>query len=551
MTADETRGFRSVGIGILPGLGAGCKGALSYRLVVWWIDQGPIRDPARLGGVSDTMSTMPDKPESFDALPLPETSLRGMFKHFGPGLILMMTGIGTSHLVTAPAAGGRFEFALLWCIPVAYIFKYYGFEMAFRFTNATGRSMLDAYSTAPGKWPVWYVLITTIIQCALGQAGRLAASAAVLYFIVSEFMGVPLPSWIYALGLALLAVTIILYGRYAAVEVATKILAGILFLSTVGVYLFEPAPLAAMGRFFTVEIPGGSWLIIAAFLGLLPTGMDVSLQASEWGKAKRVGMGRIREQLEQQGLARRFDAFSSSRDDLAVDINRLPSHAQEYCRRWFRIGLVDFSLGHVVSFVLATIFLLLAAVHLYPSEVAGNAVIGEIARIFTDTLGPSAMFIFIGGAFAATFSTAFNYFDGWPRVVGACCRNLFRSTASLPGIAADGLTDEHRSTWTSEYNIYRLTMFYSLVSAVLIIAGLPRPVFLVLVSSALAFFIAPVIFFLNLHYCLTVIPKDDRVFYPSRFATWFSWFSLVVFTGLTVVIIVARVIQPLLGMLAG
>ena len=140
-----------------------CKGALSYRLVVWWIDQGSIRDPARLGGVSDTMSTMPDKPESFDALPLPETSLRGMFKHFGPGLILMMTGIGTSHLVTAPAAGGRFEFALLWCIPVAYIFKYYGFEMAFRFTNATGRSMLDAYSTAPGKWPVWYVLITTCL----------------------------------------------------------------------------------------------------------------------------------------------------------------------------------------------------------------------------------------------------------------------------------------------------------------------------------------------------------------------------------------------------
>ena len=72
----------------------------------------------------------------------------------------MMTGVGTSHLVTAPAAGGRFEFALLWCIPVAYIFKYYGFEMAFRFTNATGRSMLDAYTTAPGKWPVWYVLVT-------------------------------------------------------------------------------------------------------------------------------------------------------------------------------------------------------------------------------------------------------------------------------------------------------------------------------------------------------------------------------------------------------
>ncbi|MCH2254011.1 MAG: divalent metal cation transporter, partial [Vicinamibacterales bacterium] len=167
------------------------------------------------------------KPDSFDALPLPETSLRGLFRHFGPGMILMMTGVGTSHLLTAPAAGGRFEFALLWCIPVAYIFKYYGFEMAFRFTNATGRSMLDAYTTAPGKWPVWYVLVTTLIQAALGQAGRLAAAAAVRFYVFSEVLGLELST--YGLALGGLSVAIILFGRYAALELATKVLAGLLF----------------------------------------------------------------------------------------------------------------------------------------------------------------------------------------------------------------------------------------------------------------------------------------------------------------------------------
>ena len=483
----------------------------------------------------------PPPDEALDRLPLPDTGPRGLLRHFGPGLILMMTGVGTSHLVTAPAAGGRFEYALLWCIPVAYVFKYYGFEMAFRFTNATGRSMLDAYTTAPGKWPVWYVLITTIVQCALGQAGRLAAAAAVLFYVFSEYLGIGLPSWVYGLGLGVLSVGIILYGRYAAVELATKVFAGLLFVSTVGVYLFEPAPISAMGRFFVVETPAGSWLLIAAFLGLLPTGIDVSLQASEWGKAKRVGMGRIREQLERNGLAHRFDAFGSTKDDLAVDISRLPDQAQEYCRRWFRIGLWDFTLGHIVSFVLAIIFLLLAAVWLYPSEVSGNAVIGEIARIFTDSIGPGMMLIFLLGAFAATFSTAFNYFDGWPRVVAACCRNLFRPTAALSGIAADQLTEDHRRTLVSEYNIYRLTMFYSLIAAVLIMAGLPRPVYLVLVSSALAFFIAPVIFFLNVWYCVTVIPKDDAAFYPSAPVRAFAWFSLIVFTGLTALVIMGRV----------
>ena len=484
-----------------------------------------------------------DSSEPLNQLPLPDISPRGLLRSFGPGMLLMMTGIGTSHLVTAPAAGGRFEYALLWCIPVAYIFKYYGFEMAFRFTNATGRSMLDAYSTAPGKWPLWYVLITTFIQCALGQAGRLIAAAAVCYAFANIYLGIDLPLGVYGAILGVAAVLFILLGRYAVMETVTKCLAGLLFVSTVGVYFVQPAPLSAFTHFVQFEIPGGSWLIIAAFLGLLPTGIDVSLQASEWGKAKKAGMGRIRELLEQRGLAPKFDPMSSAKEDLAVDMERLPSHAREYCRRWFRIGELDFGFGHVVSFLIACVFLLLAAVWMYPSEVEGRAVIREIGSIFNDSVGPAMMIVFFAGAFAATFSTAFNYFDGWPRVVGACCRNLFRKTAALSGIARDEITQEHRGRWYSEFNIYRMTMFYSLVASVAIIAGLPRPVFLVLVASALAFFVAPVIFFLNIYYCVTVIPKTDTVFYPSPAVRAFAWTSLVVFSGLTALVIMARVFE--------
>ena len=36
------------------------------------------------------------------------------------------------------------------------------------------------------------------------------------------------------------------------------------------------------------------------------------------------------------------------------------------------------------------------------------------------------------------------------------------------------LTPEHRSTWYSEYNIYRMTMFYSLIASVLFIALMVR-----------------------------------------------------------------------------
>ncbi|MDX1404143.1 MAG: Nramp family divalent metal transporter [Woeseiaceae bacterium] len=489
----------------------------------------------------------PEQHGQFDSLELPSMTPGSLIRKFGPGMMLMMTGIGTSHLVTAPVAGGRYGYALLWCLPIAYIFKYYGFEMAIRFTHATGRSMLDAYATAWKKLPLWYVLVTTVIQSAIGQAGRLIAAAAVLFYFFRLYVGVDIPGVdddgelaVYGFALGVLSVAIILRGRYAVVELATKIAAGVLIVCTFAVYAVEPAPISEFVHFFQLDTPEGSWLIIASFLGLLPTGIDVSLQASEWGKAKKAGMGRLRSAMEEHGLANRFDAFNPNKADLSVERSKLPAHAQEYCRRWFRIGLLDFRLGHVISFLLASIFLLLAAVWLYPSDVSGNAVMGEIARIFTDSVGPHLMLIFLVGALAATYSTAFNYFDGWPRVIGACCRNLFRPTASLPRTSREELSEEQRKTWYSEYNVYRAAMFFSLIASVAIIGGLPRPVYLVLIASALAYFVAPVIYFLNLYYCLTIIRKDDEVFYPSIFATWFGFLSLAVFTGMSGILILQR-----------
>jgi len=391
---------------------------------------------------------------------LPRMDLWSLLKHFGPGLVLMMTGIGTSHLVTAPAAGGGFAYALLWCIPVAYIFKYYGFEMTFRFTNATGRSMVDAYSSAWRKWPLWYLLIVTLLQCVVGHAGRIAA-AAVLYYALSVHANLQVPLWIWGAMLGVLSCAIILGGKYKAVEISTKVLGGILCASAISVFLVQPAPLSSLSHFVIFKLPQGSWLIVAAFLGLLPTGIDVSLQASEWGKAKRVGMGRVHKVLEKIGMAKQYDPFSPHLEDLTIDATMLPNDVQKYVRRWFKIGMWDFRVGHMVSFIIACIFLLLAAVWLYPNLVEGEAVMGEIAKIFTKSVGPWMMGIFLLGAFAATFSTQFNYFDGWPRIVGACCRNLFRRTAQYPLTDREAMPLEAKRAWYSEYNIYRMTMAFS------------------------------------------------------------------------------------------
>ena len=61
-------------------------------------------------------------------------------------------------------------------------------------------------------------------------------------------------------------------------------------------------------------------------------------------RQKRVGMGRLRGRMERAGLASSIDPFTSKKESLSIDRSKLPEHAQEYCRRWFKIGLIDFPL---------------------------------------------------------------------------------------------------------------------------------------------------------------------------------------------------------------
>jgi Mn2+/Fe2+ NRAMP family transporter len=149
-----------------------------------------------------------------EKLELPDMSPLSMFKHFGPGMLLMMTGIGTSHLVTAPVAGATFSYALMWSVLLSFIIKYYGFQMSFRFTNATGKSVMDAMCTTKGKWAIWYVLAITIAQCAIGQASRVVACAAVMYFFFTEHLGWGFALWQYGIFVGVTCCALVLSGQY-------------------------------------------------------------------------------------------------------------------------------------------------------------------------------------------------------------------------------------------------------------------------------------------------------------------------------------------------
>jgi Mn2+/Fe2+ NRAMP family transporter len=450
--------------------------------------------------------------------------------------MLVMSGVGTMHLTAVIGAGARFEYALLSCIPLAYLLKYYGYEMALRFTHATGKSVLEAYATAWRKLPIWFLLVAGALQSAFGQAGRSIVAGALLAYVVDERLGLDTP-WVegeaeilvYAMVVGVLAGAAVFGGRYGALETFTKVSAAALLTAVVFVYALQPAPLSAMTAFFALETPTGAWLTAAALLALLPTGIETSLQAAEWSKARNVGMSRIRPILEDAGMAPRFDPFRASLADLTIDTSRLPIHALEYSRRWFWVALWDLRAGLAASCLVTILLVLAAAAWLHPVAGIARATPIDMANALNG-VGYGAVPIFTLAALLAAACAALLHMDGWARIAAACCRNLFRPTALLSGTASPALDAERRRRWCSEYNIYRAAVAYTLVASLAAVVLRPDPLWLI-AAAAPAYLFSPVIFFLNVYYCFRVIPARDRPLRPSRLDAVFAWAAFAGFSA--------------------
>ena len=88
-------------------------------------------------------------------------SLSGITKTIGPGILYAGAAIGASHLVQSTRAGANFGFGIIWAVILINIFKYPFFEYAYRYTAATGKSMLEGYRNL-GKWAITIYFILSL-----------------------------------------------------------------------------------------------------------------------------------------------------------------------------------------------------------------------------------------------------------------------------------------------------------------------------------------------------------------------------------------------------
>jgi Mn2+/Fe2+ NRAMP family transporter len=387
-------------------------------------------------------------------------ALRGL----GPGMIVAATAIGSSHIILSPLAGARFGYDLIWLVLFSHFFKYPAFEFGPRFAIANGVSLIQGFERVPGpkNWAVWTFLATTILQGLTILAGTLAVTAAILVGSVGVFSP---GTWVVLVGVAILVLH--RTGKYPALALGSKLAMLVLALVSVVAFFAVPPMPSELLRIFVPSIPSGSLVLIAAILGLMPTGINVAIWHSLWAV----------EHLKE---------WRKTTTDK---------------REMLDLGMFDLRVGYWLSAVLAAIFISLGANLLRPRGLTpdGVEVALTLSRIYTEVLGQWMFPVFMLAAFAAMFSTAYSVMDGFPRTFAKLLETLFPRSAFL------------KKPSNPAYWVFMAVIFAFAIGANRI---LPNPVAMVQLVGIVSLAVAPLLYGLN-YYCVTRL-IDDESMRPGR-----------------------------------
>ena len=303
-----------------------------------------------------------------------------LLKNLGPGLLFASMAIGTSHLVLSTKAGATYGWAMIIPILLANFLKYPFFEFGIRYTNVTGRSLIEGYSRR-GKGYMWvYALITLVttftILAALYvvTAGLLANLFKITAYSISQI----------ALALFAFLSVVLIVGRYKLLETTLKFVVTILFvalLATTALVLYKP-PVEVVPDFSPPPIfDSVGILFLISLIGWMPTAVEASSWISLWSLEKYKSQG------ERPSL---------------------------------KEALQEFNTGYITTALLAVFFLLIGYRTLYgtQTELSGNAVTfaDQVVSMFTTHIGEWAYLFIAVSAFATMFSTCMTAHDAIARV---------------------------------------------------------------------------------------------------------------------------------------
>ncbi|MFZ3599125.1 Nramp family divalent metal transporter [Streptomyces sp. BH104] len=350
------------------------------------------------------------RPEDVRAAP---TTFGGRLRHLGPGFVLSAAVVGSGELIVTTSLGAKAGFALLWLVLVSTAVKVWVQMELARWTILNGRPALEGFRDigpriGRASWINWLWVgmdFAKMFQRG-GIIGGTAAACSILWPITGEALSTPsLTVW--AVIVTLVAIALLLSGKYGMVERVCALSVVVFTLATVGLALGLPftdfgyggAQLAGGLEF---SIPAGTMGVALAMFGITGVGADEMTTYTYW--------------CVEKGYARWTGADDGT---------------EERARRaegWLHVMRLDVFAGWLICTLCTLSFYVIGAAVLHPQKLVpeGNDMITTLSRVYTDTMGPWAEYAFLVGAIAVLFSTMIGSTASVPR--------LWTSTLGILGV---------------------------------------------------------------------------------------------------------------------
>ncbi len=151
------------------------------------------------------------------------------FKWYGPGLIWMISSVGSGSVLFSPRIGSRYEYGLLWMALIVIFFMWVMIREVGWYTVVTGKTILSGYRelSGPRNWAIWLIFLPQLLACVVTVAGIAALTGSTL------MIAFPGNQALYATLVIILSLILVVSGRYKIVELATSVMAGVLVLAAV------------------------------------------------------------------------------------------------------------------------------------------------------------------------------------------------------------------------------------------------------------------------------------------------------------------------------
>ncbi len=316
----------------------------------------------------------------------PPTTLGGMLRQVGPGLIISAMIVGSGELIVTPKLGAEAGFRLLWFIVLGCLLKVFVQIELGRDAILRGRTSLAALNTLPGPrlivtWVLWLWLamyLSLVFQVA-GMVGGVAR--------VFALGGLTLPVNVTAALVGGSCALLLVIGRYRLVErLSTAFVAVFTVTTLAAVAVLQKTDYAVTGAQlasgFSFHLPDRLVTAFAAF-GIIGVGASELMYYPYW--------------CLEKGYARNLGPDDGT------------AAWRERAQGWLRVMRVDawISFGLYTSCTLAFYVLGAAVLHAKGLVVENARMIETLSVMYREVFGEWTFWLFLIGAFAVLYSTIF------------------------------------------------------------------------------------------------------------------------------------------------